>query len=69
MKISLLYVHILQVALGGLFAICCSKLVKLHSSATIGGYPAVKTQYSLSPDRLSPSERAFKVHTIKQPYT
>lgn len=52
MKISLLYVSILQVALGGFFAICCSKLVKLYSPATIGGNPGVKTQYSVSPDRL-----------------
>lgn len=69
MKISPLYVNILKVALGGLFAICCSKLVKLCSSAPIGGNPGVTTQYSVSPNRPGSSETALKLHPIKQPYT
>lgn len=44
MKISLLYVNILQLALRGLFAICCSKVVKLYSPAAIGGNLGVKTE-------------------------
>lgn len=69
MKIGLLYVNILQVALGGLLAICCSKLVKSCSPATIGGNPGVTTQYSVSPDRRGSSETALKLHPVKEPYT
>lgn len=68
-SISLLHVNILEVALGGLSAICCSRSAKLYSPATIGGNHGVKTQYPASPNRLSSSETALKLHLIKQPYT
>jgi len=53
--------NILQVALGGLFAICCFKLVKLYSPDGTGGNPRVKTPYSVIPDRLCSSETALKL--------
>lgn len=42
--------NVLQVASGGLFAVCCSRSVKLYSSGTMGGNPRAETVLTAQTD-------------------